>query len=36
MITSFTITCEQFLWSDYQALHKDYVAKGKKESSSSK
>lgn len=31
-----TITCEQYLWSDYQALHNDCVAKGKKESSSTR
>lgn len=33
---SLIITCEKFLWSDYQTLHKDCVAKGKKESSSAK
>lgn len=33
---SLTITCEKILWSDYQILHKDCVAKGKKESSSAK
>lgn len=31
-----SLTCEHFIWSDYQALHKGYVAKGKKEASSSK
>lgn len=35
-ITSLAIIYEQFLWSDYQRLHEDYVAKGKKEFSSPK
>lgn len=34
--TSLTIICKQFLWSDFQPLHKDCVGKGKKESQFSK